>query len=197
MRPSFGHKIDDALRDAEMSFFFEDEDSLLPHISFDVKTGKVRGIMFKSGSDKVFLNNESGHTAYRTYENGESYSWQLSRREFKRAVNHVINLVDDCDSEVRDFYFEALSGLDYCEGKKNAHFDVIVLNGKVKNLRFDWKNIYYTLNPHDGVVLKGNVDDPFSHLNKEEVHGIEKCFVKTLLYTSPVIKRKLENVVNE
>lgn len=197
MRASFGHKIDDVLGEAEINFFFGNEDSVLPHVSFDVKTGKVRGIMFKSGSDKVFLNNESGHTAYRTFENGESYTWQLSKREFKNAVNHVISLVSDCDSEVRDFYYDALSGLDYKEGKKNAHFDVIVWNGKVKKLRFDWKNIYYTLNPTDGVVLKGNVDDPFSHLNKEEVHGLEKCLIKTILYTSPVIKRKLEDVVNE
>lgn len=196
MRRSFGHSIDDALLDAEMSFFFGDEDSLLPHVSFDVKTGKARGIMFKSGNDKVFLNNETGHTAYRILDNGDSYTWQLSRREFKCAVNHIINLVSDVDIEVRDFYYDVLNQLDYKEGKQNAHFSVVSLNGKVSSLRFDWRNIYYTLDPKNDVVLKGNVDDPFSHLNKEEVHGIEKCLIKTILYTSPTIKRKLEDTVN-
>ena len=161
MRKSFGHEIDDALIEAETSFFFGDEDSVLPHLSFDVKTGNVCGIMFKNGRDKVFLNNESGHTAYRTYDNGESYTWQLSKREYNSAIKHVISLVNDASEEVRDFYFDAISHLDYREGKINAHFDVIVWDGIVKKLRFDWKNIYYTLDSSNGIILKGNVDDPF------------------------------------
>lgn len=63
-----------------------------------------------------------------------------------------------------------LNKLDFDKGRVNAYFEIIVNKedrNKIELLRFNFRDLYYTLQKNNNVMFKGNVNDPWSHLNKK------------------------------
>ena len=43
-------------------------------------------------------------------------------------------------------------------------------------------------------MFKGIIDDPFSHLNKKEVKGLEKKMILSIMNNSKTIKNKMREI---
>ena len=203
-------KISDSLKEeffnAKTDFFFKDGDSKVPYISFN--DGFVNGIykqyvsiMFIKNGVSYFLDNEFGHTAY---ENSKivineclTHTWQLSKREFIYAKKCILEMLVNCSDEYKKLCLDAIDELDYEKGRANAYFQIIINKvdrSKVDRLRFNFRNLFYDLMLDDNSILRGNIDDPWSHLNKREVKGLEKRLVLGIMKHSKTLKDKLNEI---
>lgn len=210
MNEWFNDKISDSLKEeffnAETDFFFKDKDSRVPYISFnnDLIDGVYKqyvSIMFKKDGVRYFLDNEFGHTAYRdskiVINECLFHTWQLSKREFIYAKKCILEMLVNCSDEYKKLCLDAIDELDYEKGRENAHFQIIidkVDENKVDRFRFNFRNLFYDLMLDDYSMLRGNIDDPWSHLNKKEVKGLEKRLVLRVMKRSKTLKDKISEI---
>lgn len=95
---------------------------------------------------------------------------------------------------------DAIAQLDYKTGNVNAHFRVIYDEedkDKIARLRFNYRNIFYDLMLDDNRMLRGNIDDPWAHLNKKEVIGLEKKLVLGIMCSSKTLSSKFKKIDNK
>lgn len=192
-------KLKQEIFDAETHFFFKVEDSIVPYLDVNQNT-----LMFKKDGVKYFLNNENGHIAYRKrniiVNDKMTYTWQISKREFIDAVKWLMVLLNNCSDEYRKMCLEVIDKLDYEKGNVNAHFQVIYDEDdmdKIDGLRFNYRSLFYDLMLDDNRMLRGNIDDPWAHLNKKEVKGIEKKLVLGIMSKSKTLSSKVGKIDNK
>lgn len=77
-------KLKQEIKDADIHFFFKDEDSIVPYLNI-----KNNNLMFRKNGIDYFLDNDSGHIAYRKRS---IYTWQISKREFIENVKWMMEL---------------------------------------------------------------------------------------------------------
>lgn len=186
---------------AETDFFFDDDDSRVPCVSFDiVDNRKSVCMMFKRNGVRYFLSDEFGYSAYRNriikIDDISTYSWQLSKIEFIRVRKWMLESLVYCSNEYKELCLDVINKFDYEKGRQNAHFQVIFDDSRteIEKIRFNYRYIYYDLMMDNDVMYRGNVDDPFSNLNKKEVKGLEKKLVLSIMNNSKTIKNKIREI---
>lgn len=203
---NFSFDLREEFFNAESDFFFNDDDSRVPYISFNgcYVNGVYKqyvSIMFNKNGVRYFLDNEFGHTAYRDrmvkINDISTYTWQLSKREFIYAKKCILEMLVNCSDEYKKLCLDAMDELDYEKGRRNAYFQIIINKvdkSKIDRLRFNFRNLFYDLMLDDKSMFRGNIDDPFSHLNKKEVKGLEKRLVLSIMNHSMTIKDKIVKI---
>lgn len=189
-------RLKQEIKDADIHFFFKDEDSIVPYLNI-----KNNNLMFRKNGIDYFLDNDGGHIAYRKrsiiVNDKMTYTWQISKREFIDAVKWMMKLLDNCSDEYKKMCLDAISQLDYKKGNVNAHFRVVYDKedkDKIARLRFNYKNLFYDLMLDDNRMLRGNIDDPWAHLNKKEVKGLEKKLVLGIMSKSKTLNDKIRKI---
>ena len=191
-------KLKREIEDANIHFFFNEGDSFVPYLNI-----KNNNLMFRKNGIDYFLSNADGHTAYRKrsiiVNDKMTYTWQISKREFIDAVKWMMKLLDNCSDEYRKMCLNAIAQLDYKKGNANARFRVIYDEEdkeKITRLRFNYRSLFYDLMLDDNRMLRGNIDDPWAHLNKKEVKGLEKKLVLGIMSKSKTLSSKIRKINN-
>jgi len=126
-----------------------------------------------------------------------TYTWQISKKEFIDAVKWMMELLDNCSDEYKKICLDSISQLDYKKGNANAHFRLIYDEedkDKIARLRFNFRNLFYDLMLDDNRMLRGNIDDPWAHLNKKEVKGFEKKLVLGIMCKSKTLSSMIREI---
>lgn len=184
------------LKKVEQDFIFGDDDSILPTLFLDERTGKVSSIAYKKGGKKYFFSDVYGYTAYR-WEKGKNRprTWQTTFSEFEESCRLMRKMIDECPEDLREVYTSAIDELDYETGRDNAMFYVapdITDSSRVGTIIFNFRNISYSLSCSNGILLKGCVDDFLC--KHKEVKGLEKKLVLGVIKYSDVVADKVSDI---
>ena len=195
----FSFDLREEFFEIEQNFFFSEDDSIVPYISFgfDFNNPSIC-IMFKRNGVKYFLSEESGYFACRDrmirINDISTYTWQLSKLDFIRVKRWMLESLVYCSDEYKELCLDAISKLDYKKGRNDAHFQIIIddKGTEIEKVRFNFRDLYYDLMIDDDSMFRGIIDDPFSHLNKRKVSGLEKKMILSIMNNSKTIRDKMK-----
>ena len=201
LNKSFSFDLREEFFEIEQNFFFSDDDSMFPYVSFgsDFSNPSIC-IMFRKNGVEYFLSEESGYFACRgrifRINDISKYTWQLSKLDFIRVKKWMLESLDYCLDEYKELCLDAISKLDYEKGRRNAHFQIITDDNdtEIERIRFNFRDLYYDLMLNNNSMFRGIIDDPWSHLNKKEIKGLEKKLVLSIMNNSKTIKNKIKEL---
>ena len=104
-------------------------------------------------------------------------------------------MVEEADDDLKEIYMGVLGELDYKVGHDNAMFYVVpdIENKcKVGTIRFNFRNIFYSLSCSSGVLVKGCIDDYVC--KHKEVKGLEKKLILGVMKYSDVVSSKIAEI---
>lgn len=201
LNKNFSFDLREEFFEIEQNFYFSDDDSRVPYVSFGPEFNNPSiCLMFKRNGVKYFLSEESGYFAWRSRKirinDISTYTWQLSKIEFIRVKKWMLESLIYCSDEYKVLCLDAISKLDYEKGRRNAHFQIITDDNdtEIERIRFNFRDLYYDLMVEDDSMFRGIIDDPWSHLNKKEIKGLEKKLVLSIMNNSKTIKNKIKEL---
>lgn len=184
------------LKKIERDFMCGDEDSKLPALFLNEMTGEVSSVAYKVGNKRYYFSDEYGYTAYR-WDNKKNRpkTWQTTSYEFEESCLLMRKMVEEADDDLKEIYMGVLGELDYKVGHDNAMFYVapdIENKCKVGTIRFNFRNIFYSLSYSSGVLVKGCIDDYVC--KHKEVKGLEKKLILGVMKYSDVVSSKIAEI---
>ena len=211
-------KLKQEMKNAENAFLYNrGEDSKIPNL--DIRNEYIELSFYRNGIC-YYLSNKNGHIAYASKRNmyrindiyilfilginringNIGYTWQLSKKEFIQAKKTALELLKNCSDEYKRICLDVIDKLDYEEGYNNARFSINPYSHEKERIliiRFHYKCLFYDWNLENNTLIKGNINDPFSHLNNKEIKGLEKKLVLRTIHKSRALDKKIGEFYNK